>query len=56
MPQVNIFLRIIYFLLIGWWFSAFWVELAYIICLTILGLPIGLWMVDKTPVIVSLRR
>lgn len=55
-PQHNIILRAIYFLLIGWWLSAIWMELAYIICLTIIGLPIGFWMFDKVPTLVSLRR
>ena len=55
-PQVNLFVRAIYFLLIGWWFSAIWIELAYIFCLTIIGLPVGFWMFDLVPAIVSLRR
>jgi len=55
-PQHNIILRAIYFLLIGWWFSAIWMELAYLACLTIIGLPVGFWMFDKVPVLVSLRR
>jgi uncharacterized membrane protein YccF (DUF307 family) len=55
-PQHNILLRAIYFLLIGWWLSAMWIELAYLICLTIIGLPIGFWMFDKVPALVSLRR
>jgi uncharacterized membrane protein YccF (DUF307 family) len=49
-------LRAIYFVLIGWWLSAVWMEMAYAICLTIIGLPIGLWMFDKVPALVSLRR
>jgi hypothetical protein len=31
-------------------------EVAYAACLTIIGLPIGLWMFDQVPMLVSLRR
>jgi len=55
-PQHNILLRAIYFLLVGWWLSAIWIELAYFACLTIIGLPLGFWMFDKVPALVSLRR
>jgi len=55
-PQHNFLIRAIYFLLLGWWLSAVWMELAYGFCLTIIGLPVGFWMFDKVPALVSLRR
>lgn len=55
-PQVNIFLRIIYLIVIGWWLSAIWTIIGYLFCLTIIGLPIGLWMIDQTPSLLSLHR
>jgi uncharacterized membrane protein YccF (DUF307 family) len=49
-------LRAIYFLLVGWWLSGLWMGLAYLVCCTIIGLPVGVWMFDLVPALVSLRR
>ena len=55
-PQRSIVLRVIYFVLIGWWLSALWMEAAYALCLSIVGLPIGFWMFDQVPALLTLRR
>ena len=55
-PQINPIIRVIYFLLIGIWLSALWMLVAYALCVTIIGLPLGFLMFDAVPAIVSLKR
>ncbi len=55
-PQINLFIRAIYFVLIGWWLSAIWMVVAYALCMTIIGLPFGFWMFDLVPTLVTLKR
>lgn len=49
-------LRAVYFVLIGWWFSAIWMGIAYVAAITIIGLPLGLWMYNRVPLVMTLKQ
>jgi len=49
-------LRGLWFLLIGWWASAIWMGLAWLIQLTVIGIPVALLLFNRTPFIASLYR
>ena len=50
-------IRIIWFVFVGWWVSVFiWLPLAFVACITIIGLPVGLWMFGKTWKIATLAE
>lgn len=54
-PQVNFLLRAVYFVVFGWWVSMVWAILAYLFCLTIIGLPLGVLMLNRLPFVTTLR-
>lgn len=45
-----------YFLLIGWWLSLFWAAIAWLLCITIIGLPLGVLMLHGLPAITTLQK
>lgn len=55
-PQINFFLRALYFLFIGWWFSALWISLAWALSASIIGLPISFWMFNRVPTVLTLAQ
>jgi len=56
LPQRNFFLRAIYFLLVGWWWSGAWMSAAYFLSATYILLPIGLAMFRLAPFMTTLKR
>lgn len=54
--QYPFVLRAIYFILIGWWLGAAVVAIAWTLCATIIGLPIGLWLINQVPFATTLMR
>ena len=51
----NVVLRVVYFLGVGWWLGGLVSALAWILNLTVIGLPAGLWLINRLPSMITLR-
>ena len=47
--------RGLYFIFVGLWFGLIWVVVAWFFNLTIIGLPLGLAMINRVPQVMTLR-
>ena len=54
--QHNILLRGLWFIVAGWWITALWLAIGYFFACTIIGMPIGFWMFDQAPALLTLHR
>lgn len=54
--QTSVLIRLAYFIVIGWWLSALWMAAAWLLCVTIVGIPLGMMMVNRLPFVFSLHR
>ena len=52
--QHSLLVRAIYFVVVGWWLSFLWANLAAALAITIVGLPIAVWMIHRLPFVTSL--
>jgi uncharacterized membrane protein YccF (DUF307 family) len=48
-------IRAIWFLFVGWWLTFLWIGLAWTLNLTLIGLPLGLMMINRVPQVLTLR-
>lgn len=53
--QPPFLLRALYFFVFGWWFSFIWAMLGWLLCLTIIGLPLGVIMLNTLPTVTTLQ-
>ena len=54
--QPGCLVQLLYFVFIGWWLGALAISLAYLLFLTILGIPLGVMIINKIPYLMALRQ
>jgi uncharacterized membrane protein YccF (DUF307 family) len=54
--QVSLVVRALYFVFVGWWLSGIWIVAAYAFCVTIIGIPVTIVMLNMLPTVVTLQR
>jgi uncharacterized membrane protein YccF (DUF307 family) len=54
--EINIFIRILYFLVVGWWLGALALKVGWILCITIIGMPVGLLILNRLPLLMTLKQ
>lgn len=55
-PQVAWPIRGLWFIVVGWWASALWMAIAWLVQVTVIGIPIALLLFNRTPFVASLYR
>lgn len=56
LAQPPLLVRAIYFVLIGWWASLLVTYLAAFLCATLIGLPLGIWLFHRLPLVTTLKQ
>jgi uncharacterized membrane protein YccF (DUF307 family) len=54
--QLSLVVRVVYFVLVGWWATALWISVAYLLFVSIIGIPLGVVMLNVIPKIATLQR
>jgi len=47
--------RAIWFILVGWWLTGIVSAVAWFAMITIIGLPLGIWLINRIPTVLTLR-
>jgi len=55
-PQPAFVKRALYFILIGWWFSALWIAGAWVLSVLLITLPLAVMMYNRLPAVTTLHR
>ncbi len=53
--EPHMVIRVLWFLFVGWWLSFLVLWLAWIANVTIIGLPLGVWLMNRIPQAATLK-
>lgn len=48
-------IRAIWFIFVGWWLTGIVSAVAWFAMITIIGLPLGIWLINRIPTVITLR-
>lgn len=51
----SMLVRAVWYVLVGWWLTGFVMGLAWVLAITIVGLPITFYLVNRIPTVLTLR-
>lgn len=54
--QPGCLVTLLWFVFVGWWLSGLWAVVAWVLMVSIIGMPLGLMMLNRLPRIATLRR
>lgn len=54
--EVPFILRVIWFFVLGWEAGIFVLALGYILCLTFVGIPLGIYLLNRVPLVLTLSQ
>jgi uncharacterized membrane protein YccF (DUF307 family) len=51
----NILIRVLWFVFVGWWLGGLVSAVAWLLVVVVIGLPLGLWIINRLPTLITLR-
>jgi uncharacterized membrane protein YccF (DUF307 family) len=51
----GLLVRAVWFVFVGWWLTAIMSAIAWAAMVTIIGLPLGIWLINRIPTFITLR-
>jgi uncharacterized membrane protein YccF (DUF307 family) len=54
-PETNLLVRVVWFIFVGWWLSQLVVLVSWFFNVTIIGLPLGVYLMNRIPQAATLK-
>jgi uncharacterized membrane protein YccF (DUF307 family) len=51
----GLLVRAVWFVFVGWWLTGLMSAIAWMAMVTIIGLPLGIWLINRIPTFITLR-